>query len=82
MERNRDSEKKDKKKRSSEGQGYGIGRRSGQLGIHSPSLSPLEDCGKEGRWRYVRPQAPADPPRPEEMEQSCGGSVEFGQWAC
>ncbi len=75
-------ERKDKEKRSSEGQRYGIGRRSGQLGIHSPSLQPLEDCGGEGLRRCVRPQAPVDPPRPEEMEWSCGGSVEFRQLAC
>lgn len=36
-----------------------------------------KDCGAASD-----PQAPVDPPRPGEMEQSCGGSVEFGQWAC
>lgn len=82
MERNRDMEREDKEKGLSEGHGHGIGRRSGQLGIHSPSLQPLEDCGGEGLQRCVRPQAPAEPPGPGEMEQSCRGSVEFGQWAC
>lgn len=68
-------------RRLSEGQGHGIGRRSGQLGIHSLSLEALEDCGL-GLRCYARPQAPVGPPWPGEMEQSHGGSVAFGRWAC
>lgn len=45
MGRNRDLERKDKEKGLSEGQGHGVGRRSGQLGTHSPFFQPLEDCG-------------------------------------
>lgn len=44
--------------------------------------NPLGDCGGERLLRCVRPEAPTDPPRPGEMERSCGGSVELGQWAC
>lgn len=81
MERNRDLEREDEEKGLREGRGQGIGRRSGQLGIHFLTVEPLGDCG-EGLHCYTRSQAPVDPPRPGEMEQSRGGSVEFGQWAC
>lgn len=67
-----------KDKGLSRGQGNGFGRRSGPLTITSVSLQALEGCGEEDTVVVRQSQGPVDPHMPWEMEQSCGGSVEFG----
>lgn len=62
----------------SRAQGNGFGRRAGPLAILSVSLQALEGCGEKDAVVVRQSQAPVDPHMPWEMEQSCGGSVEFG----